>query len=380
MTSRRTIVTQGRLAINAILLQAARDRSHGLQVLTFEQLAARLAGGFARPIDTETLMAAVREALASTALGELDEIKSLPGMLQASAQSLRKAWLAGIDLSARAMTHPRIASMAALEAAVVARLPPDMMRPPDLARRAAQRVAYASAIFGSVDIVGMTELSPVWRPLLEALSAKVSTTWTAGPRAVPTWLQPTGVTVQRSAPSLPKVSVSSAATALHEAIEAFRWARELLASGRAAPHEIGIASTTAAEYDDAILALRADAGLEVHFVHGVNVLATSEGQGAAALADLLVRGLTQNRVRRLANLANGPRAPFKLLPEGWMRILPRDVPLSSLDAWQRVLANTAPEQWPDGVDHAKDLMAAIELLARGTEAAAEAGDLTAEGV
>jgi hypothetical protein len=29
------------------------------------------------------------------------------------------------------------------------------------------------------------------------------------------------------------------------------------------------------------LALRADAGLEVHFVHGVNVLALSEGQGAA---------------------------------------------------------------------------------------------------
>jgi hypothetical protein len=34
-------------------------------------------------------------------------------MLQASAQSLRKTWLAGIDLSARAKTHPRIASMAA---------------------------------------------------------------------------------------------------------------------------------------------------------------------------------------------------------------------------------------------------------------------------
>jgi hypothetical protein len=148
--------------------------------------------------------------------------------------------------------------------------------------------------------------------------------------------------------------VNSAATTLHEAIEAFRWTRELLASGRAAPHEIGIASTTPAEYDDAILALRADAGLEVHFVHGVNVLATSEGQGAAALADLLFRGLTQNRVRRLANLANGPKAPFKLLPEGWMRILPPDVPLSSLEAWRRVLANTAPEQWPDGVDHAKE--------------------------
>ena len=146
-----------------------------------------------RPIDTETLMAAVRDGLASTALGELDEIKSLPGMLQASAQSLRKAWLAGIDLSARATTHPRIASMAALEAAVVGRLPPDMMRPADLVRRATQRVAHAPAIFGSVEIVGMTELSPVWRPLLEALSTQVPTTWNAGPRAVPTWLQSTGI-------------------------------------------------------------------------------------------------------------------------------------------------------------------------------------------
>jgi hypothetical protein len=114
------------------------------------------------------------------------------GMLQASAQSLRKAWLAGIDLSARAKAHPRIGSTAALEAAVVEWLPPDMMRPADLVKRAMQRVAHAPAIFGSVEIVGMTELSPVWRPLLVALSAEVPTIWNAGPRAVPTWLESTG--------------------------------------------------------------------------------------------------------------------------------------------------------------------------------------------
>lgn len=107
MPSRRTIVAQGRLAIREILLRAARERSHGLQVMTLEHLAARLAGGFTRPIDTDTLLSAVRDGLASTALGELDEIKSLPGMLQASAQSLRKAWLAGIDLSAHAKTRAR---------------------------------------------------------------------------------------------------------------------------------------------------------------------------------------------------------------------------------------------------------------------------------
>ena len=261
-------------------------------------------------------MAAVRDGLASTALGELDEIKSLPGMLQASAQSLRKAWLAGIDLSARAKAHPRIASMAALEAAVIARLPPDMMRPIDLVRRATQRVTRRLRSSARSRSSGMTELSPVWRPLLEALSAEVPTTWTAGPRAVPTWLGSTRVKVQRSGACSPEVIVTSAATALHEVIEALRWARELLASGRAAPHEIAIASTSPAEYDDHMVALRAEAGLDVHFVHGLKVLATRDGQGAAALADLLVRGLTQNRVRRLANLANGPRSGVQTAPEG----------------------------------------------------------------
>ena len=36
-----------------------------------------------------------------------------------------------------------------------------------------------------------------------------------------------------------------------------RWARELLASGRAEPADIAIASATAGEYDDHLFALRA---------------------------------------------------------------------------------------------------------------------------
>src|SRR3546814_1571858 len=53
-----------------------------------------------------------------------------------------------------------------------------------------------------------------------------------------------------------------------------------------------------ANYDDHFLALRADANLDLHFVHGVKVTATREGQAAAALADILVRGLSQTRMRR----------------------------------------------------------------------------------
>src|SRR3954469_2522917 len=72
---RQTFVTHGRLAMREIRLQAARDRSHGVQAMTFEQLAARLAGGFARPIDSDTLRGAVQTALVDTDLGELDGIK-----------------------------------------------------------------------------------------------------------------------------------------------------------------------------------------------------------------------------------------------------------------------------------------------------------------
>ncbi len=49
-----------------------------------------------------------------------------------------------------------------------------------MTRLAAQRVTHAPAIFGSVDIIGLTELSPVWRPLLEALSAELPTTGSLG--------------------------------------------------------------------------------------------------------------------------------------------------------------------------------------------------------
>ena len=43
-----------------------------------------------------------------TALGELHGIKGLPGMVGAAADTLRKAWRAGVDLQARAGEHPRL--------------------------------------------------------------------------------------------------------------------------------------------------------------------------------------------------------------------------------------------------------------------------------
>jgi hypothetical protein len=83
-------------------LAAAREHRHGLQIMTFEQLAARLAGGMTRPVDDETLRSVVQQALHETDIGELDRLKLLPGMVGAAVDTLQKAWRAGIDLQARA--------------------------------------------------------------------------------------------------------------------------------------------------------------------------------------------------------------------------------------------------------------------------------------
>lgn len=371
--NRRTIVAHGRLAMRELRLDSARRRLHGLQILSFEQLAVRLVGGFTRSIDDESLRAAIQAALPVTPLGELDVIKLLPGMVDASADTLHKVWRSGINLAARAHEHPRLDSIARLEAAVLEQLPPGMMRPADLVTVALKRLCHAQAVFGPIEFVGITELSPAWRPLLAALTEHVQVTWVAGPRPVPEWLATTGVEIRRSEAMAPDRHMVSAATGYHEAVEAIRWARALLASDGVNPADVAIAAASTAEYDDHFLALRADANLDLHFVHGIKVTTTRDGQAAAALADILIRGFSQTRMRRLAALCGSETGLFQSLPPSWLRVLPADAPLTSLDAWHRLLSRLTPTDWPDERDHAPTLRGIVDLLAKGHEAADEIG-------
>jgi len=377
VAGRSTLVVHGRLPMRQGRLAAARDGRHGLQVMTFEQAAVRLAGGFVRPIDDESLRAAIQAVLPATPMGELESIKALPGMIDAATDTLYKAWRAGIDLAARATDHPRIDAIARLEAAVLEQLPSGMMRPLDIVAAATARIGHAPAVLGPMEITGLTELSPCWRPLLGALTAHIPVQWTAGPRSVPAWLDSTGVTIARAPAQTPNISAVSAATAYHEAIEAMRWVRSLLASG-VSPAQIAIATASPADYDDHFLALRADADIDLHFVHGVRTVTTREGQAAAALADIVVRGLSQSRLRRLAALCRDS-GPFETLPDGWLRVLPTDAPLSTPGAWNRLLAGVTPDDWPDGADHAPALRAGVEMLAKGPDAAAETGEAFLKG-
>lgn len=368
---RQSAVVFGRLQSKELRLAAARRQAGGLQVFTIEHLASRLAGGFYRPIEDEALRKALQTALVQTPLGELESIKLLPGMVEACAGTLRKAWTAQLDL-ATVGDHPRLASLAALETAVLELLPSGMLRPWELAERAISRSAHAPAVLGDVTLYGMTELEPCWRPLLLHLSTVVKVRWDAGPRSIPPWLGGSNVEVIQSAPATPQTSTVSCASALHEAVEATRWARNLVANGQARPGEIAFASASTAEFDDHFLALRADANLPIHFAHGTKISASRDGQAAAALADILLRGLTQRRFRRLVALA-GSAGPLSELPDGWLRVLPVDAPLSSARSWHQLLSTLSAADWPGGVDLTPQLRAVVEALLVGPEGAEACG-------
>ena len=303
---------------------------HGLQALPIEGLAARLAGGFLQPIDPDALKAAITKVL-SAELADLDRIKNLPGFPRAAAATLSKAWAAGLNLAELAATADpeaasRLTAVARLEEEVLQHLPLSMCRPADLVSAALPRTSYAPILFGRIAVHGRTEMSPVWRPLLAALAAEIDVHWIAGPRYVPSWVHELGIPVAETPRENPKIHAESCASPRHEALEALRWARELVAGRRARPEEIAIAAASPEEWDDHFLALSDMSGLDLHFVHGRKVLTTPDGQLAAALAEVLLRGFSHTRMVRLASLLRSQGKLLAALPADWARALPKEAP------------------------------------------------------
>ncbi|WP_247376156.1 PD-(D/E)XK nuclease family protein [Bradyrhizobium sp. 173] len=370
-SARRTVIVHTSLAAHMARVAAARNGEVGLQIMSMGQLTARLAGGFLRPIDMEVLREAVRSTLPETPLGELEPIKSLPGMVRAAVGTLDRIWRADIDLSSFA--HPRLQALAALESRVLQRLPASMKKPRTLVDLALARLVHAPAALGPVEIHGHSEMPVCWRPLLIALADRVPVTWIAGPRPVPDWLKRRKIELRQSAASGVAPEVYSCATPQHEVLEAFRWMRTLLADGRARPEDIAIATAGPADYDDYVSALSREASIPIHFVQGVRAVATPEGQTAAALADVLVNGISQARVRRLMRGLKGTGRIAELPPD-WERVLPVDAPLSTVRRWKQAFSSVEPSAWPDGIDRSGVILEILELLEKGCAGAHESGE------
>jgi hypothetical protein len=372
---RRTLIVDSALAAREARTRAARDRDHGCQVMGVDQAAARLAGGFLQPVPREHLQDAIQNALAKTDIGPLNPVRELPGMTRAATATLQRAWDADLDLAGG---DERERGLAALDAAACARLRPSMRRPRDLADAARARLTHAPAVLGPVKIYRAPDVPPVWQPFLRALAEHVTVEWVPGSLPVPDWVAGTAIRLAEPEQATPARTAVSCANARHEAIEALRWARELIAAGHARPQDIAIAAASPADWDVHFLAMSRDANIPVHFAHGRPVVSRGEGQVCAALAEVLLNGLTQDRVRRLVPLLRSQCGRLQDLPPDWTRVLPKDAPLTSARLWRTHLARV--EEGPGDQDFSAGLINLVDRLELGPDHAAEVGEALLSGV
>jgi hypothetical protein len=277
----RTTVIEGSLAFQMRRAIAARTNECGLQILSLPQLAARLAGGFTTPVARGILDLAIQRALAEGMFAELEAVRNLPGVTRAVSRTLRKVWDADVDLRAMGTAgNVRVRELALIEERVRMHLPKAMLIPRDLRDAALSRIHHAARAIGPLTIDRLSYISPNWRPLIEALRKEISVEWQAPGRAETEWFSGSvdeiGRPHYRSTPT-----AISCADPRHEVVESLRWARSLITSGSAKPHEIAIVAASPAPWDDHFHALSADAGIRLHFVHGIPALATRDTRRAA---------------------------------------------------------------------------------------------------
>ena len=380
---RRTVVVHSRYAWRCHRTKAAIEGEQGLLIVTIEQLVARLAGGFLQFIDPDDLKTAVVAAVAEP-LGEFEKIKTLPGFQRAAATSLSKAWSAGLKLTEEAETaadetaKARISSLAMLEREVLSRLPDNQVRPRDLVTAACGRVSYAPSIFGRIEVLGRTEMSPVWRPLLTLIGRETDIVWVSGARETPEWLPDSGIAVESMSAAAPEIHTVSCASPRHEILEALRWARRHLAEGRL-PQEIAITAASPEFWDDHLLALVEATNLPLHFIHGRPALSTAEGQLVAALAQILLRGFSRTRIVRFVALLRSQCRRFSILPGDWWVALPQEAPLLDVAHWTTAIDALAPEDFSDDEDHRPVLEEIIDILREGLTESAEIGERLLDG-
>ncbi|RUW19709.1 PD-(D/E)XK nuclease family protein, partial [Mesorhizobium sp. M1A.F.Ca.IN.020.06.1.1] len=113
---RHTVIVEGTLAFRMQRVAAARAGDHGRDVATLPLLAARLAGGFARPADHATLVPIVARALTELAFEELEPVKTRPGMARAVLASLARVWAADIRFEGPRYASARLSDLGHIEA------------------------------------------------------------------------------------------------------------------------------------------------------------------------------------------------------------------------------------------------------------------------
>ncbi|WP_256754744.1 PD-(D/E)XK nuclease family protein [Mesorhizobium sp. Mes31] len=333
------------------------------------QLAARLCGGFVEMAPPEVLFPLIRAALVEGGFSKFNDIAGLPGMPRAVMQALGKIWNADLELKSLAERGEQMADLKRIEAQIRGQLPAAWLLPSDLRDRAAARADKAPKLFGPIVLDGIVDIEPLWRPLINAMVPHVE--WRTSGKVDRKWFA--GHLVEQPLETSEFRRVEAVADHRSEVIEALRWARELMSSGTVVASDIAIASTSPSDYDEHMLVLRREASLPINFVGGIPALSTAAGQTCAALADILLRGLSQDRVRRL--LLGLPKSgALTLLPADWSRGIRPAASLNSVVQWETTLSKARDRRADsDLAEHV--LLPILRRLDKGIGEALELGEL-----
>jgi len=370
---RKTIVVPSRLAWHEERFRAAEQNALGLQILTPAQLAGRLAGGFLEAASRDTCHVLVRDALTNLKFAELEQLRKMPGAVKAISASLMKVWDADLDLQTFGARSPRINDLAQIEVYVRDHLPCGMMLQRDLVSAAIANLKNAGCVLGSVTVRGFVFVAPCWRRLFLSLAGSISIEWHSIEtlREQLTWTQDSTIRAVVKPAKTPRQSSVVCATPKHEVIEALRWARQLIVSGRAKPHEIAIVASATEDWDEDFRVLVADSQLPLHLVHGRSATSTFPGQQAGSLATVLIEGLSHDRVVRALRLLHNT-SKLKSLPSDWYTNLDPDAPLLKLVHWQGSLDKLAENS--ERPDFRPTLLPILDLLSKGATVAEQVGE------
>lgn len=370
---RQTLVLGNVVSWHERRLQAAQQQAQGMRIVTVPQLTEVLAGGFSRIVSKNDLQELVSRALAELHFVGIERIKSLPGMVTAVCRSLKRAWDAGLDLQGWGQQcSGSVADLAAIETYINQHLPPGSGSPVNISGLAVTRASQAGHLTGDVEVRGIVGLAVCWRQVFTELAKHVAVRWYAHQSDEDdlSWMEGSRIELIWCAESRAVQHVVECANPKHEAVEALRWARELIANKRARPHEIAIVAASIEDWDDHIRALVADSLLPVHFAHGLPAVSGYAGQQCAALAEVLLHGLSHDRVIRALRASQDCDA-LKTLPDGWYTKLSTDAPLLLREQWNFELKRIADQE---GLDFRSALGSLLEVLDTGPEGASKAGE------
>jgi PD-(D/E)XK nuclease superfamily len=121
------------------------------------------------------------------------------------------------------------------------------------------------------------------------------------------------------------------------------------------------------------------AGIDLHFVHGRKAVSTPEGQLAAALAEVLLRGFSQARMTRLVALLRSYNPDYKIVPGSWWRTLPEDAPLLDAASWRDVLPTIKDPTDANSEAVVRALTKLTATLSFGLKRAPEVGSVLLRG-